>query len=207
MIDFDAIAVTTEQLGEPVDFARLFGNDRPVEMEIGCGKGGFLLRQAKAHPDRNYFGVEYANKFYRFAADRMARWGVGNVRIVRTDAKVLVIHRLPSACLAALHVYHPDPWPKKRHQKRRLVVPEFAEAAARVLAPGGRWAVQTDHAEYFEQIRQVVLARPEFVQTPYDDPDFGTVDERTETNYETKYLRENRPIYRLAVRRKTDGER
>jgi tRNA (guanine-N7-)-methyltransferase len=131
----------------------------------------------------------------------MARWGVTNVRVMRTDAKVFVIHRLAEACLSAMHVYHPDPWPKKRHHKRRLISPEFAVAAVRVLAPGARWAIQTDHAEYFEQIREVTAARPELEPIAFDDPDFGTVGERTETNFEIKYAREGRPIHRLAFRR------
>jgi len=201
MIEIAAIVLPPETFAGLTDPRSLFGDDHPVELEIGCGKGGFLLRQAKAHPERNYIGVEWANKFCRFAADRMARWNVANVRLLRMDAKVLVMHRLTPASLAALHVYHPDPWPKKRHHKRRLISPEFAEAAARVLEVGGRWAIQTDHAEYFEQIKAAVASRPELSPVPFDDAAFGAADERTETNYEIKYLREGRPIHRLAVQR------
>lgn len=201
-LDFAAVAVTLEALSKPTDFAALFGNDHPVELEIGCGKGGFLLRMAQAHPDRNFLGIEWASQFYRFAADRMARWGVTNVRILRTDAKNFVIHRLAPGSLTALHVYHPDPWPKKRHHKRRLLTPDFVEAAVRSVVPGGRWAIQTDHAEYFEQIRQVTAGRPELAEIPFEDPSFGTVGERTETNFEVKYLREGRTIYRVAFRRR-----
>lgn len=195
------VAVSIESLGRPVELRALFGNDGPVEMEIGCGKGGFLLRMARAHPERNFLGIEWASQFYKFAADRMARWGVGNVRIIRTDAKNFVIHRLPPACLSALHVYHPDPWPKTRHHKRRLFTPDFVEAAVRASAPGARWAIQTDHAEYFEQIRRVTASRRELEEIPYDDADYGTVEARTETNFEVKYLREGRTIYRVAYRR------
>ena len=200
-LGFDDVAVALESLSKPADFAALFGNRQPVELEIGCGKGGFLLRMARAHPERNFFAIEWANQFYKFAADRMARWGVTNVRILRTDAKNFVIHRLAAASLSALHIYHPDPWPKKRHHKRRLFTPDFVEAVVRVLISGGRLAVQTDHAEYFEQIKQVTRTRPELVEIPFDDPAFGTVGERTETNFEVKYLREGRPIYRLAFKR------
>jgi tRNA (guanine-N7-)-methyltransferase len=185
--------------GEKLDFRALFGDDQPVEMEIGSGKGGFLLRRARALPDRRFFGIEWANQFYKYAADRMVRWQVSNVRLMRTDARHLVIHHLPPECLTILHIYHPDPWPKKRHHKRRLIQPPFVAAAADALVPGGRIAIQTDHADYFEQIRRVLGAEPRLAEVPFDIPEAGVVDGRVETNYEIKYLREGRAIYRLAV--------
>lgn len=202
MVKLDDIAVDVGIGEEPYDFAALFGNARPVELEIGCGKGGFLLRQAKSHPERNYFGIEWANEFFKYAADRMARWGVTNARVARTDAREFVIRRVRPRSLAALHLYHPDPWPKKRHHKRRLFTSEFVGAAVQSLVPGGRWAIQTDHAEYFDIIRELTSVRPELEPVEFDDPDFGTVGERTETNFETKYLKEGRAIYRLAYRRR-----
>ena len=202
MITFDDVAVPLESLGERVDFAALFGREDPVELEIGCGKGGFLLRQAQAHPERNYLGIEWANEFYKFAADRMARWGATNVRILRTDARAFVIHRLPPASLDALHIYHPDPWPKKRHHKRRLFTRQFVDAAVRALKPGARLAIQTDHAEYFEVIRGLTIAHPMLEAVPFEDPADGDSPERVQTNYEIKYLREGRPIYRLAFVRR-----
>jgi len=196
------ILVPPPSVGQMIDFAILFGNDRPVEMEIGCGKGGFLLRQARTHAERNYFGIEWAGKYVRFAADRMVRWAVTNVRLMRTDARHLMLHHVPAASLSALHVYHPDPWPKKRHHKRRLFQPDFVEAAVRTLRPGARWAIQTDHAEYFEIIRELTASRSELEPVPFDDPEYGTVAERTETNFEVKYIREGRMIYRLAYRKR-----
>jgi tRNA (guanine-N7-)-methyltransferase len=197
----DDIVVSPPESGQVLDWAVVFGNDASVEMEIGCGKGGFLLRQARAHPERNYFGIEWANKYYRFAADRMVRWGVRNVRLMRTDARQLMLGHVPPASLSALHIYHPDPWPKKRHHKRRLFQSDFVEAAVRALRPGARWAIQTDHAGYFEVVQSLTSQRPELEVTAYDDPDFGAAGDRTETNFEIKYLREGRAIYRLAYRK------
>lgn len=201
MIAFEDIMLTAESLPEVVDFAAVFGNERPVELEIGCGKGAFLLREAQAHPERNYLGIEWANEFYKFTADRMARWGLTNVRIMRTDARQFVISRLPPACLDALHVYHPDPWPKKRHHKRRLFNVTFVNAAIRALKPGGRWAIQTDHAEYFQIMCGLTRERPEL--KPVEFTESTTVGEADElgTNFEIKYRREGRAIYRLAFRR------
>ncbi len=202
MVSIEEVTVDVETIEGAIDFAAIFGYERPVEMEIGCGKGTFLLRQARGHPERNYFGIEWANEFFRYSADRMARWGVTNVRMARTDARHLMIHRVPVGSLSALHVYHPDPWPKKRHHKRRLFTPEFVEAAIRALRSGARWAIQTDHAEYFEVIRGLTAGRQELEPVAFDDAEYGAEGERTETNFEVKYVREGRPIHRLAFRRR-----
>lgn len=205
MIAFDAITLTAESMPDVVDFAAVFGNEHPVELEIGCGKGAFLLREAQAHPERNYLGIEWANEFYKFTADRMARWAVTNVRIMRTDARQFVISRLPSECLDALHVYHPDPWPKKRHHKRRLFNETFVASAIRVLKPGGRWAIQTDHAEYFQRMCELTRDRPELA--PIEFTESTTVGEADVlgTNFEIKYRREGRSIHRLAFRKVAIG--
>ena len=180
----------------------LFGNDRPVELEIGTGKGGFLLQQARTHEDRNYLGIEWANKYFKLAADRMARWGVGNVRIIRYDARVFVQRYLPAASISALHVHHPDPWPKRRHHRRRLFDEAFVEAAAKALAEGGVLDVQTDHAEYFEQIRSVLRAQPDLEETLFARQNQDECDAVIATNFQIKYEREGREIYRLTYRRR-----
>ncbi|MBN2447001.1 MAG: tRNA (guanosine(46)-N7)-methyltransferase TrmB [Phycisphaerae bacterium] len=185
-----------------LSWSRLFGNEHAVELEIGTGKAGFLLRRAQAHPDTNFLGIEWANKFYKYAADRMARWGMANVRMLRTDADYFIKVVCPRESLSVLHVYHPDPWPKKRHHKRRLIQKQFVDAAVACLIPGGRWAVQTDHAEYFNAIRPLLLEHPELDEVAFDDPVFGVAEARIATNFEIKYLREGRDLYQIAVRRK-----
>lgn len=196
------IAVSPQEL-ETVCWRQLFGNDHPVELEIGSGKGTFLLRRAKAEPGRNFLGIEWANEFYKFAVDRMQRWRIPNVRIARADASIFVRQHCPRESLHMLHVYHPDPWPKTRHHKRRLFQHAFVDAAVQCLVPGGRWAVQTDHAAYFEIIRDLLTRHPALETVSFHDPASGTLDDGVATNFEIKYRKQGRSIYQLAVRRRT----
>ncbi|HUU98741.1 MAG TPA: tRNA (guanosine(46)-N7)-methyltransferase TrmB [Phycisphaerae bacterium] len=196
------VAVDLSELKD-FDWRRLFGNAAPVELEVGTGKAGFLLRRAQAHPERNFLGIEWANQFYRYAVDRMQRWQVTNVRMLRTDAAHFIRVVCPPGSLTALHVYHPDPWPKRRHHKRRLFQRLVVDAAVTCLVPGGHWAVQTDHPEYFTVIRELLLGHPELHEVPFDDPEFGVEAARVATNYEIKYLRQGRTLYQIAVKRKS----
>ncbi len=201
MITISDIICDPPEAEKLFDPAVAFGSAGPFELEIGCGKGGFLLRRAQSHPELRLLGIEWANKYFKYAADRMARRGATNVRIMRTDARHFVIHSLPPNCLSALHVYHPDPWPKKRHHRRRLFQKDFVESAVQALMPGARWAIQTDHAEYFEWIREVTSQTTGIEQTEYDDPEFGIAEASAQTNFEIKYRKEGRTIYCLAFRK------
>lgn len=187
---------------KPVELGEVFGNPNPVELEIGTGKGGFLLEQARAHADRNYLGIEWANKYYKLAADRMARWGMENVRMLRCDAGIFVTRCLKEASISALHVYHPDPWPKRRHHRRRLFNEAFVDAAVRALTDGAKLAVQTDHQEYFEQIEALLTHHADLEQTlglHQNGREQGAI---VSTNFQIKYRREGRPIYSLTRVRK-----
>lgn len=177
--------------------------DRPIELEIGTGKARFLLHRARAMQQHCFLGIEWANEFYRFAADRMARWGVRNVRMLRTDAGVFVRTVCPRRSLTALHIYHPDPWPKARHHKRRLFQPAFVSAAAECLVDGGRMFVQTDHAEYFTIIAGLLRNHPDLAAVPFE-PDLAERPGAAAigTNFEEKYIREGRSIHRIAVERR-----
>lgn len=199
------IAIDPEEL-PGLTWPRLFGRERPVELEIGTGKAAFLLRRARALPERDFLGIERANEFYRFAVDRFQRWGLANVRMLRADAADFVQRICPRASLAALHIYHPDPWPKRRHNRRRLFQPEFVDAAVACLAPGGRLAVQTDHAEYFGVIRGMLEGCSALRKVAFEDAAFGTEGPRVATNFEIKYEREGRPMYRLAFVRSGECE-
>lgn len=189
---------------EVVEPLRWFDSPGPFELEIGSGKGGFLLARARAHPEVRLLGIEWANKFYRYAANRMARWQISNVRLMRADARVFVLRNLPPACLSVLHLYHPDPWPKKRHHKRRLVQPDFVAAAVRALKSGGRWHVQSDHEEYFTQIRGLLDPCPDLQAVSPEEQAEIMPEEWQGTNFEIKYRREGRRIFRASYA-KRDG--
>lgn len=183
---------------EVVDPMAWFDSPGPFEIEIGCGKGGFLLSRARADPTLRILGIEWANKYFRFCADRMARWELTNVRVMRADAKHFVINHLPPACVSVLHVYHPDPWPKKRHHKRRLFQPDFVEAVVRALQPGGKWLIQSDHEEYLDIIRGLLDGRRELFEVAWADTGVGPGPDWGGTNFEVKYVGEGRTIHRVA---------
>lgn len=190
---------------EAFSWERIFGPraGQPIELEIGTGKGAFLLRRAREHPEINFLGIEWANEFYRYTVDRFERWKLDNARMLRTDAGVFMRVTCPRESLSALHIYHPDPWPKKRHHKRRLFQPAFLEAAVSCLREGARLAVQTDHAEYFSVIAPLLRAHPQLEEIPFDDPTFGVAEARIATNFEIKYLKEGREIHQIAMRKRS----
>ena len=185
-----------------ISFPVVFGNDHSVELEIGTGKGGFLLEQATANPERNYLGIEWANKFFLYAADRFARRGLTNVRMMRTDAKTFVLNQLAESSLSAIHIYHPDPWPKHRHHKRRLIDAAFLHAAADALLDGGWLKVQTDHAEYFEVIRSCLSDNDVFEKVLEVEDRQAENSAIIATNFQIKYEREGRRFYRVECARR-----
>ncbi len=200
----EQIQVSPPAPGEVLDLAGLFGSDGPVELEIGIGKGGFLLAQARARPGVNFLGVEWANEFYQYASDRMRRWGVRNVRTMRTDARNLVLYHLAPESLAAVYIFHPDPWPKRRHQKRRLIQGDFLRALARAMQAGARLTVQTDHAEYFAWMLEAMKECPALEMESEVAERVLEAEETPGTNFEVKYRREGRRIYGFVARRGED---
>lgn len=182
-----------------VDFVVLFGNANPVEVEIGSGKGTFLVHRAKARPDVNFLGIEWARAYCLHTADRMCRWGLSNVRMLRADAEMLFRQRLPENSLQRVHIYFPDPWPRLRHHKRRLIKPAFIQILHDRLCLGGELAIVTDHRDYARQIRWVVLAQRGFATVPFPKTHGAEANELVGTNFERKYIAQDRGFYDLAV--------
>ncbi len=149
-----------ESVPRPVTAAALFGNDRPLELEIGSGKGTFLLAESGARPEVNFLGIEYARRYWTFAADRLRRGERANARVVLAEASTFLREFIPDESLSAVHVYFPDPWPKTRHHRRRLLNSAFLKLIASKLEPGGRLSIATDHREYFDKIALAVKGSP-----------------------------------------------
>jgi len=199
------VAVLPEALSGMLDFDAVFGRKAPVELEIGSGKGTFLVDQAKACPETDFFGVEWANKYYRYAVDRMERWGLFNVRMIRTDAADFIKNHIPDSSIRMFHLYFPDPWPKKRHHKRRFFNDENLGQIHRILEPAGIVNIATDHENYYEQMTEVsgrAVDRGLFEPAAFIRPAGAGDGERVGTNYERKYMKEGRRTFTLALRKK-----
>lgn len=133
-----------------IDPRRLFAGAAPLEVELGSGKGDFILERATQFRQRNFLAIELAGSVFQWLAIRVARSGLDNLRAIRADARSVVNLMLPAAGVRAFHIYFPDPWPKSRHSKHRLLSPSLVSGLARCLEPGGRVYLATDVDWYFE---------------------------------------------------------
>ena len=174
-----------------LDLQKLFGNDNPVILEIGSGKGRFLIGTATERPEVNLIGIEKSLHYHRVIRDRILKRNLRNIRLINHDAFLVMREMLPEASISEIHVYFPDPWPRKKEKKRRIIRPDVLEQMKRVLVPGGSGIYVTDHKEYFEEAAPHVEAafRSERRIPGPDDP--------PRTNYEAKYRAEGRPIYEI----------
>jgi tRNA (guanine-N7-)-methyltransferase len=196
----EPVGLDVDALPKPIVWRELYRNENPVEIEIGMGKGTFLTDQAKARPEVNFFGIEWARFFWRYASDRLRRHNCTNARTIRAEAGFFLTEFVEPGTVAVLHVYFPDPWPKARHHKRRLIQPRFMPLVHRILKPGGRLQVVTDHQGYWEEnIEPTVRVAEGFTVVDYNRPDSAGEGEFVGTNFERKYRREGRPFYAIAA--------
>src|SRR6478735_6754282 len=150
-LDFSRYLKLPDALPRPWDPNAVFDRVAPLEIEVGSGKGLFLESASAANPDHNFLGIEIATKYARFAAARLARQARKNAVMVHGDAQPIFADVLPEASVAAVHVYFPDPWWKKRHEKRRVLNERFVRQVERVLVPDGLLHYWTDVRERFEE--------------------------------------------------------
>ena len=194
--------------GAILDPRTLFAaENRPFELEIGSGKGTFLMQQAAAQTGTNFLGIEWSREFYRYAADRARRKRLGNVMLLHDDGSEFLRFKCATGLVDVLHLYFTDPWPKKRHHKRRLVQDDTMGAMHRVLKPGGCVHLVTDHDELWAWYRDHAARHTHlFEQQPFRPPSSAGSGEVVGTNFERKYRREGRPFHAMTLIRTSEQE-
>jgi len=214
-------AVATDPLAGRLDPRRWFADPaRPFEIEIGSGKGSFVLQHGGAHPEANILGIEWAKEFYQYTADRVRRSGLKNIRVLHGDGVEFLRWRMPDGIARVIHLYFSDPWPKSRHHKRRVVQDGFLAQAWRVLVPGGELRIVTDHDEYWAWMEEhfarwcdqsrgaqapgqsgVQPREPRFDRLPFEPPPGAGEGELVGTNFERKYRKEGRGFHSCVLKK------
>lgn len=175
--------------------------ERPLEVDLGCGDGTFLREMAAAFPEREFLGVERLLGRVRKVCRRITRGGLPNARVLRLDSRYCVEWLLPVASVSRLHLLCPDPWPKVRHHRRRLVQVEFLAAVRRVLEPGGEFLFMTDHAGYFDWACAEVAAFGALERLEWHEDSFFY----PKTDFQMQWEAEGKPMHRMRCRRPLSG--
>jgi tRNA (guanine-N7-)-methyltransferase len=178
-----------------LDLMQLFGRNAPLHVDLGCGDGSFLCEMARQFPKRNFLGIERLTK--RVEKVRRKAEKIENVRVLRADTLFAVRYLLPECSVEAFYLLFPDPWPKRRHQFRRIFTREFLEAVAAALEKHGVLRVATDQLDYFHQIERLSRAHLQFQVAPRS-PDDAVL---PVTKFERKFREQSLPIYRLTLRK------
>ena len=191
-VEFSVAGRTT-----PLAWRELFSGDAPIEVDLGCGDGSFLAAMAGQNPDRNFVGIERLVGRVRSACHKIGSRGLTNARVVRADIADAVQHLFPRGSVGAFHLLFPDPWPKRRHHRRRVVTAEFLRAVCAALAPHGWFHVATDQADYFDAIMTLVRQACTFdqVNETSSEPPFPS------TTFEQRYRAAGDEIYRVVLRK------
>jgi tRNA (guanine-N7-)-methyltransferase len=190
------LVIELNSIVEPLDLARLFPKPQPLEVELGCGDASFLVEFARRNPGKNFIGVERLLGRISKLDRKGRRAGLTNLRGVRIESSYFLQFLLPPDSASALHIYFPDPWPKKKHRKYRLINESFPRLAHAALAPGGVVYLRTDDADYFAQMTEVFAASREFkkVETPAELSELFT-------DFEREFLARGIQTRRAAYRR------
>ncbi len=190
---------TLPSIVERLDLAKLFAKSWPLEVELGCGDASFIAEYAARHPERNFIGVERLLGRIRKLDRKGRRAGLTNLRGVRIESSYFLEYLLPPHSATAIHVYFPDPWPKKKHRKHRLVNERFSELCRTALVPGGLVYLRTDDADYFGQMQTAFAANAAFqpTETP---PDLAGVTTDFEKEFNARNIETRRAAFRLEIK-------
>ena len=188
--------LTWNDLAPPLDWNQLYGNDHPIEIDIGCGRGLFLYNASEAHPETNYLGLEIDLKEGRRAAKRLKKIERSNARVIGGDAKLALSEFIPPESVDAIHVYFPDPWWKAKHHKRRIFTEEFTQLVYRSLKPGGLLHGWTDVFDYWELMTGHIKDIGHFEKLTAPEERFAEHNMDYQTSFERKKRLAGWPIYR-----------
>jgi tRNA (guanine-N7-)-methyltransferase len=178
----------------------LFPNRHPFEMEIGSGKGRFLLERAAKVPEHNFLGIDYAWRFLREGHQRIEQRGLDNLRFYKAEAGDVVRQLIPDASVETFHIYFPDPWPKRQQRKRRLLTPEFFRLLHQRLKTGGKLELATDNFEYLVFFKKsLVEAGDTLWSSVRESRNERLLDPEILTHFEAKYRREGRLLYYIEL--------
>ena len=197
MVSAENLIVQLSTILEPLKLAELFPQAQPLEVELGCGDASFLVEYARRNPQTNFIGVERLLGRIQKLDRKGRRQGLVNTRGVRIESAYFLQYLLPPHSAGAVHIYFPDPWPKKKHRWHRLINPEFPALARNALVPGGTVFLRTDDADYFQQMNEVFAEAKEF--TPRETP--GTLAEIV-TDFEREFNAQGIPTLRAAYQLK-----
>ncbi len=170
---------------------------RPLEIDLGCGDGSFLVAMAEQFPERDFLGVERLLGRVRKVCKKITKLGLANARVLRLESRYSVEWLLPAASVSRLHLLCPDPWPKVRHHRRRLMQFEFLQAIHQLLQPGGEFLFMTDHPEYFEWAEEKVRESNLFEPLEWDEDTFFY----PKTDFQVQWEAEGKSMHRLRVRK------
>jgi tRNA (guanine-N7-)-methyltransferase len=192
---FRVIELLPELQVARLDLVRLFGRSAPLHVDLGCGDGSFLCEMARQFPERNFLGIDRLTK--RVEKVRRKAEKIENARVLRADTFFAVRYLLPDSSVEAFYLLFPDPWPKRRHQFRRIFTRDFLEAIAAALEKDGFLRVATDQLDYFHQIQRASRDHLQFQVVPRS-PDDAVL---PVTKFERKFCEQGAPIYRLTLRK------
>ena len=193
----DALLHDFQSITEPLRLEKMFSVQQPAELEIGCGDGGFLLEWASRHPKKNFLAGERLLGRLRKLSKKGGRAGLTNLRLLRIEARYLIQYLLPNSSFEAIHIYFPDPWPKDKHRRHRLIDADFPALAARILTPRGVLHLRTDDPSYFEQMQNSFAPTTNFA--PEETPAaLAALTTEFERQWNAEGKKTNRVSYRLA---------
>lgn len=184
-----------ESIASPAGWPVIFGNDNPLALEIGCGIGDFIVKTAAERPETNFIALDYYNKGCLKTCKRVELHGLKNVRVLRVEARQFIAERIPKSSLAAVYINCPDPWPKQRHRKRRLVQREFVEFLRDYMAPGGEFHFATDFDDYGTDVAEMMPQVEGFVNMLAPDLYRRDIPGYHRTKYMRKFMAEGKEIY------------